>query len=112
MFKTVLNHLSVFNQFWNLACVDVNHVPCVVHNVVGEDSPNVVRYLGQKFPNRLLGLVLPFLVLDVVPQKVSELEPVCERKIRLVEFLNGLWSCQCTVHDNGIYHLLEQSVCK
>ena len=100
----------MLNQFWNLACVDVNNIPRVVHYVVSENRANVVRYLGKKFPHGLLGLVLPLLVLDVVPKEICESELVGKRKVCLVKFLYGLWSCQRAIHDNGIYHLSEQSV--
>ena len=77
----------MFNQFRNLACVDVNHIPCVVNYVVRENSTNVIRNIGKQFPYMLLRLVLPFLVLNVVAKKVSELESAGKRKVCLVQFL-------------------------
>jgi hypothetical protein len=85
--KLVRKHPRLFNQPRNLACVYVNNVPGVVHYVVSEYCANVIRNLGKQVPNRLLGLVLPFLVLDVIPKKVSESELVGKRKVCLVKFL-------------------------
>ena len=68
----------------NLACIYVNYVSRVVHYVVCQDSANVVRNLGQYVPNWLLRLVLPLLVLNVVPQKGSELALVRKGEICLV----------------------------
>lgn len=93
----------MFNQLGNLACVDVNHISRVVHYVVSENRPNVVSNVGKQIPYMLLGLVFPFLVLNVVPKKVSELEPIGEGEICLVQSFNGLWSGQRAIHDNGIY---------
>ena len=77
----------MLNQLWNLAGVDINHISGVVHYVVSENSANVVGNLGEQVPYALLGLVLPLLALDVVLEKFSELEPVCEREVCLVQFL-------------------------
>ena len=71
-------------ELWNLAGVYVNHIPRIVHYVVCENSSNVVRNLGQYVPNLFLGLVLPLLVLNVVPQKGSELALVRKGEICLV----------------------------
>ena len=93
--KPIAKHLALLYELWNFAGVDVNDVSGVVHDVVSEHRADVVRNLGQQVPNRLLGLVLPLLVLNVVPQKRSELKLVRKREIGLVELLKRLWSCQC-----------------
>ena len=71
-------------ELWNLASVDVHDIAHVVHYVVCEDGSNVVGNLGQYVPNRFLRLVLPLLVLNVVPQKGSELKLVRKGEICLV----------------------------
>jgi len=82
--KTIGKHLSLLYELRNLAGVYVNYVSRVVHDVVSENCANVVRNLGKDAPNRLLRLVLPLLVLNVVPQKSSELALVRKSEVCLV----------------------------
>ena len=82
--KPIGQHLRVFNQLWDFAGVHINHIARIVHDVVCEDSTNVVRYPGNQTPHLLLRLVLPLLALNVVLQKVSESELVRIGEICLV----------------------------
>ena len=84
MVKSIRKHLSLLYELRNLASVYVNYVSRVVHYVVCEYGTNVVRNLGKYAPYRLLRLVLPLLVLNVVPQKGSELALVRKGEICLV----------------------------
>ena len=84
VFKSIRKHLPLLYELWYLASVYVNYVSRVVHYVVSENGSNVVRNLGKYIPYRLLSLVLPLLVLNVVSQKGSELALVRKGEICLV----------------------------
>ena len=84
MVKPIRKHLSLLYELRNLASVYINYVSRIVHYVVCEDGTNVIRNLGKYVPYRLLGLVLPLFVLNVVPQKGSELALVRKSEIGLV----------------------------
>lgn len=85
--KTIWQHPRMFNHLWDFTCVDVNHVSGIVHNVISKNCPYVIRNLGKHIPHLFCGCVLPFLVLDIVPQQRSEFKLVGEWKICSIKLL-------------------------
>ena len=82
--QIVGQHLALLQELRNLAGVHIHDIARIVHDVVCEYCAEIVRYLRNQRPYPLLALVLPFLVLNVVPQKGSELKLVRKGEIGLV----------------------------